>query len=74
MHAAWEALPATMKQSLEGLVVEHSIFRSRERMGMKLSDFSAETLKARKPVQHPLVRTNPRTGWKSSTSRPMHRT
>jgi alpha-ketoglutarate-dependent 2,4-dichlorophenoxyacetate dioxygenase len=65
MHAAWEALPASMQQSLEGLVVEHSIYRSRERMGMNLADFSAETLKARKPVQHPLVRTNPRTGWKS---------
>jgi alpha-ketoglutarate-dependent 2,4-dichlorophenoxyacetate dioxygenase len=65
MHAAWEALSPDMQRSLEGLVVEHSIYRSREQMGMKMSDFSEESLRARKPVQHPLVRTNPRTGWKS---------
>ena len=65
MHAAWEALSPAMQRSLEGLVVEHSIYRSREQMGMKMSDFSEESLRARKPVQHPLVRTNPRTGWKS---------
>ena len=65
MHAAWEALSPDMQRSLEGLVVEHSIYRSREQMGMKMSDFSEESLRARKPVRHPLVRTNPRTGWKS---------
>ncbi len=65
MHAAWEALSPDVQRSLEGLVVEHSIYRSREQMGMKMSDFSEESLRARKPVQHPLVRTNPRTGWKS---------
>lgn len=65
MHAAWEALSPEMQRSLEGLVVEHSIYRSREQMGMKMSDFSEESLRARKPVQHPLVRTNARTGWKS---------
>jgi alpha-ketoglutarate-dependent 2,4-dichlorophenoxyacetate dioxygenase len=65
MHAAWEALSPEMQRSLEGLVVEHSIYRSREQMGMKMSDFSEESLRTRKPVQHPLVRTNARTGWKS---------
>ncbi|MFM1987956.1 MAG: alpha-ketoglutarate-dependent 2,4-dichlorophenoxyacetate dioxygenase [Pseudomonadota bacterium] len=65
MHAAWEALAPDVQRSLEGLVVEHSIYRSREQMGMKMSDFSEESLRARKPVHHPLVRTNPRTGWKS---------
>jgi alpha-ketoglutarate-dependent 2,4-dichlorophenoxyacetate dioxygenase len=65
MHAAWEALSPEMQRSLEGLVVEHSIYRSREQMGMKMSDFSEESLRARKPVHHPLVRTNARTGWKS---------
>ena len=65
MHAAWEALSPEMQRSLEGLLVEHSIYRSRELMGMKRSDFSEESLRARKPVQHPLIRTNPRTGWRS---------
>jgi alpha-ketoglutarate-dependent 2,4-dichlorophenoxyacetate dioxygenase len=65
MHAAWEALSPEMQRALEGLVVEHSIYRSREQMGMKMSDFSEESLRARKPVEHPMVRTNPRTGWKS---------
>jgi alpha-ketoglutarate-dependent 2,4-dichlorophenoxyacetate dioxygenase len=65
MHAAWEALPAARQRELDGLMVEHSIYRSREQMGMKMSDFSEESLRARKPVQHPLVRTNARTGWKS---------
>ncbi|MBN9428395.1 MAG: TauD/TfdA family dioxygenase [Burkholderiales bacterium] len=65
MHAAWETLPADMQRSLEDLVVEHSIYRSREQMGMKMSDFSEETLRSRKPVYHPMVRINPRTGWKS---------
>ena len=65
MHAAWEALPAARQREIDGLMVEHSIYRSREQMGMKMSDFSEESLRARKPVQHPLVRTNARTGWKS---------
>lgn len=65
MHAAWEALSSALQKEIEGLTVEHSIYRSRERMGMKMSDFSEDSLRARKPVQHPLVRTNPRTGWKS---------
>lgn len=65
MRAAWDALPAERQRELEGLVVEHSIYWSREQIGMKLSDFSEETLRERGPVQHPLVRTNPRTGRKS---------
>ena len=65
MHAALAALDVDTRRSLEGLVVEHSIYRSREQMGMKMSDFSEESLKARKPVHHPLVRTNPRTRRKS---------
>lgn len=65
MRAAWDALSPEMQRSIEGLVVEHSIYRSREQMGMKMSDFSQESLNARKPVHHPLVRTNVRTGRKS---------
>ena len=65
MRAAWDALPESRQRELEGLVVEHSIYWSREKMGMPMSSFSAETLSERKPVQHPLVRTHPRTGRKS---------
>jgi len=65
MREAWDALPAVRQRELEGLQVEHSIFWSREQMGMKASDFSEETLRERKPVVHPLVRINARTGRKS---------
>ncbi len=65
MRAAWDALPPSRQRELEGLVVEHSIYWSREKMGMSLNSFSAETLAERKPVLHPLVRTHPRTGNKS---------
>lgn len=65
MRAAWNALPAARQRELEGLTVQHSILWSREKMGMKASDFSEETLRERTPVEHPLVRTNPRTGAKS---------
>jgi len=65
MRAAWDALPAARQRELEGLQVQHSIFWSREQIGMKASDFSEETLRERQPVVHPLVRVNPRTGRKS---------
>ncbi len=65
MRAAWDTLSPEVQRSLEGLLVEHSIYRSREQMGMKMSDFSQESLKARKPVHHPLVRVNARTGRRS---------
>ena len=65
MRAAWDDLPPSRQRELDGLVVEHSIYWSREKIGMPLSSFSAETLAERKPVQHPLVRVHPRTGRKS---------
>jgi len=65
MRAAWDALPTARRRELEGLQVQHSILWSREQIGMKESDFSEETLRERKPVVHPLVRTNARTGRKS---------
>src|ERR1700737_830788 len=33
MRAAWDALPEARKRELDGLVVEHSIFRSRSQIG-----------------------------------------
>jgi alpha-ketoglutarate-dependent 2,4-dichlorophenoxyacetate dioxygenase len=65
MCAAWDALPAERQQELEGLTIEHSIYWSREQIGMSMSDFSEETRNERKPVQHPLVRIHPRSGRRS---------
>ena len=39
-HAAYDALPEEMKRRIASLVVEHSIFNSRARLGF--SDFSEE--------------------------------
>jgi alpha-ketoglutarate-dependent 2,4-dichlorophenoxyacetate dioxygenase len=54
MRAAWDALPAAKKQQLHGLVVEHSIFRSRSQLGF--ADFNDEIFKALPPVPQALVR------------------
>jgi alpha-ketoglutarate-dependent 2,4-dichlorophenoxyacetate dioxygenase len=62
-RAAYDALPAEMKQRLESLVAEHSIFNSRARLGF--SDFSEEERLAMPPVPQAVVRTIPETGRKS---------
>lgn len=65
MRAAFEALSPARRALIENLVAEHSIFHSRSKIGMDSSTFSDEAAKARPPVQHPLVRTNLRTGRKA---------
>jgi len=65
MRAAWNALPKSRQDELLPLQVEHSIFASRGKMGMKLEDFSEETRMTKPPVTHPLVRTHKRAGLKS---------
>src|SRR6516165_6558360 len=40
LRAAWDALPEARKSQLDGLVVEHSIFRSRSQIGF--ADFNDE--------------------------------
>ena len=65
MRAAYDALSEPLKAEIDAMTVEHSIFYSRSKMGMKSSDWSAEAFKKRPPVVHPLVRTNPITGRKS---------
>lgn len=65
MRAAWATLPSDVRDKIDDLMVEHSLCYSREKMGMPASDFSDETLREQKPVQHPLVRTHPRTGKRS---------
>ena len=62
-RAAYDALPDTMKQRLDGLVAEHSIFNSRGRLGF--SNFSEEERQALPPVPQVLVRVIPESGRKS---------
>jgi alpha-ketoglutarate-dependent 2,4-dichlorophenoxyacetate dioxygenase len=54
MRTAWDALAEARKRELEGLVVEHSIFRSRSQIGF--ADFNDEIFKQLPPVQQTLVR------------------
>ncbi len=65
MRAAYDALSPARKAEIEEMTVEHSIFYSRSKMGMKMSDWTEDAAKKRPPVVHPLIRTSPLTGRKS---------
>jgi alpha-ketoglutarate-dependent 2,4-dichlorophenoxyacetate dioxygenase len=65
MRAAYDALDPALRARIDGLRAVHSIFHSRAKIGMDASGFSAEAARARPPVDHPLVRTNRRTGRKA---------
>jgi alpha-ketoglutarate-dependent 2,4-dichlorophenoxyacetate dioxygenase len=65
MRAAWDALPPEKQKEIEDLQVEHSIVYSRSLLGLPKDAFSAESMKHRPPVPHPLVRIHPRSGRKS---------
>jgi len=54
LRAAWDALPEARQRELDGLVVEHSIFRSRSQIGF--ADFNDEIFKQLPPVPQALVR------------------
>jgi len=60
LRAAWDALPEARKRQLRGLVVEHSIFRSRSQIGF--ADFNDEIFKELPPVPQALVRHHPASG------------
>jgi alpha-ketoglutarate-dependent 2,4-dichlorophenoxyacetate dioxygenase len=60
LRAAWDALPEAKKRGLEGLVVEHSIFRSRSQIGF--ADFNDEIYRQLPPVPQALVRHHPASG------------
>jgi alpha-ketoglutarate-dependent 2,4-dichlorophenoxyacetate dioxygenase len=60
LRAAWDALPQSRKRELDGLVVEHSIFRSRSQIGF--ADFNDEIFKQLPPVPQALVRHHPASG------------
>ncbi len=57
MRAAYDALPESKKKALEGLVAEHSIWRSREQLGVV--QYTDEERASLPPVLQRLVRTHP---------------
>jgi alpha-ketoglutarate-dependent 2,4-dichlorophenoxyacetate dioxygenase len=63
MRGGYDALPDKLKELVEGLVVEHSIFHSRAVVGF--GQFSQEEQTSLPAAQHPLVRVHPATGRKS---------
>ncbi len=63
MRAVYDALPAEKKREIDGLIAEHSIYRSREIMGF--TDFSDAARSELPPVQQVLVREHPATGRKA---------
>jgi alpha-ketoglutarate-dependent 2,4-dichlorophenoxyacetate dioxygenase len=60
LRAAWDALFDARKRKLQGLVVEHSIFRSRSQIGFAY--FNDEIFKELPPVPQALVRHHPASG------------
>ncbi|MGE0313594.1 MAG: TauD/TfdA dioxygenase family protein [Lautropia sp.] len=66
MHAAYEALPADLKQRLEGMTIEHDfdLFweRMRARPGSRRAPLTPAQRAARPPVSHPVFPTHPITG------------
>jgi alpha-ketoglutarate-dependent 2,4-dichlorophenoxyacetate dioxygenase len=58
MRAAYDALDAEARQSIEGLRAHHSIAYSRQVLGFEFSEEEQQKLKG---AVQPLVRTNPRT-------------
>ena len=63
LRAAYAALPEEKKAEVEGLIAEHSIAYSREKIAPGL--MSEAWLKETPPVQHIVVRTIPETGEKA---------
>ncbi len=62
-RVAYEALPQRMKDRIEGLVAEHSIFTSRAKLGF--TDFTEEERASLPPVARPLVREHKESGRKA---------
>jgi alpha-ketoglutarate-dependent 2,4-dichlorophenoxyacetate dioxygenase len=62
-RAAYDALPPKMKERIETLIAEHSIFSSRAKLGF--TDFSEEERRALPPVRRSLVRVHPGSGRKA---------
>jgi alpha-ketoglutarate-dependent 2,4-dichlorophenoxyacetate dioxygenase len=62
MRAAHDALDEDLKKEISGLRAHHSIAYSRETLGFAFSEDEKTQLKG---AEHPVVRTNPRTGRRS---------
>ena len=60
MRAAWDALPAAMKATIEPLIAEHSLQYSRDRVQKGI--LNDKTLKELPPVKQRLYRDNPVNG------------
>ena len=60
LRAAYDALPEERKRQLDGLVLEHSIYRSRSLIGF--AEFDKEIYKKLPPVRQMLVRRHPGSG------------
>ena len=60
MRAAYDALPASTKTKIEKMIVEHSIFHSRAKLGF--TDFTEKELASLPPAKQVMVRTIPETG------------
>jgi alpha-ketoglutarate-dependent 2,4-dichlorophenoxyacetate dioxygenase len=63
MRAAYDALPESLKRTVEGLIVEHSVWHSRRLGGM--DDVSEVEKATRPPSQHRLVHRHPGSGRKA---------
>ena len=63
MRAAYDALPEESRRALEGLVAEHSIFRSRELIGF--TEFNEEIRRELPPVPQLVVRRHAGSGRKT---------
>lgn len=62
-RGAYDALPDATKKELDGLVAEHSLMFSRQRLGF--TDFNEDERRLFEPVPQLLVRTTPENGRKS---------
>jgi alpha-ketoglutarate-dependent 2,4-dichlorophenoxyacetate dioxygenase len=63
MRVAWDALPEETKRRIDGLVVEHSIFNSRAKVGS--TNYSDKERASLPPALQVMVRTIPETGRRS---------
>jgi len=63
MRAAYDALPDARKREIDDLIVEHSVFHSRARMG--IDPYTSGARQELPPVQQVLVRRHPATGRKA---------
>ena len=63
LRAAYDALPASMQQRLDGLIAEHSIFHSRASIGF--ADYSERERAALPGAKQLMVRTIPESGRRS---------